>query len=214
MRVLAQVETAVNARLTFIQLREKRLPTRTLYELAARANALVTRARAGHNNCSSLHHINTRLLVNDRADVAFAAGCDGVHLTTQSVTTAHIRRAFGDDFLIGVSTHTLAEARRARDEGANFAVFGPVFETASKKVYGAPVVGLNALNEAARALSPFPLIALGGIINTTDHTREVFKAGAGGVAAIRLFGESKNLQQTVREIQDVWGEIDRTDAQS
>src|SRR5205823_4157417 len=71
----------------------------------------------------------TRLLVNDRADIARAAGADGVQLTTRSLPAHIVRRAFGANFLIGVSTHTLAEARAARTDGADFAVFGPLFDT-------------------------------------------------------------------------------------
>lgn len=184
--VLALVRAATRAHIPLVQLREKNLPARMLYELAARC-AAITRG------------METRLLVNDRADIARSAGADGCHLTTRSLEASVIRRAFGADFLIGVSTHNLAEAQKALDGGADFAVFGPVFETASKRVYGAPV-GTERLREAAQHLSPFPLLALGGI--TLDNTREALEAGASGVAAIRLFSESVDLDATVRAIRD------------
>ncbi len=139
----------------------------------------------------------TRLLVNDRADIARAAGADGVHLTTRSLEASIIRHTFGPDFLIGVSTHTLAEARAAYEQGADFAVFGPVFDTPSKRAYGPPV-GLEALSEAARQLSPFPLIALGGI--TRDNASAALDAGASGVAAIRLFSDPQSLDALVGAI--------------
>jgi thiamine-phosphate pyrophosphorylase len=183
-RLLSLVEHAVVARITLVQLREKNLSARTLYELATRA-AQVTRGSA------------TRLLVNDRADIARASGCDGVHLSTRSLSTAVVRRAFGEDFLIGVSTHTLAEAREARDGGADFAVFGPVFDTTSKRIYGPPV-GLEALQTAARALAPFPLVALGGIAE--GNAVETMRAGAAGVAGISLFANGQNLARTVHLI--------------
>jgi thiamine-phosphate pyrophosphorylase len=186
--ILALVERAVSARIRLVQLREKNLSARTLHELASRA-ASIARGSA------------TGILVNDRADIARAALCDGVHLTTQSLDARYVRRAFGEDFLIGVSAHTLAEARAARDDDANFAVFGPVFDTPSKRAYAAPL-GLEPLREAARALAPFPLVALGGIAEET--VAEVVRAGARGVAAIRLFANGQNLARTLHLIESLY----------
>ena len=180
--VLALVSVAVRARVSLIQLREKNLTARALYELAASC-AEATRGS------------ETRLLINDRSDIARAAGADGVHLTTQSLDASIIRRGFGPDFLIGVSAHSLAEAKLARDGAADFAVFGPIFDSPSKRAYGAPL-GTTALREAARLLSPFPLIALGGI-TTCENAREALSAGASGVAAIRLFSDADNLATIV-----------------
>jgi thiamine-phosphate pyrophosphorylase len=184
LRLLGTVEAAVHARVNLLQLREKQLSARALYELTTRA-AAITRGS------------ETRLIVNDRADIARAGHADGVHLTTRSLEAHTLRRAFGDSFLIGVSTHSLAEARAARDGGADFATFGPVFETVSKLVYGPPV-GPAKLNEAARALSPFPLLALGGI--TQENADAALQAGASGVAAIRLFNDPHTLDRAVRAI--------------
>jgi len=186
-RLLALVRSAVGARVTLVQLREKDLSGRALYELAA--------AAAGGARGSA-----TRVLVNERADVARASGCDGVHLTTRSLEAGVVRRAFGEDFLIGVSAHTPAEARAARDGGADFAVYGPVFDTPSKRAYGAPV-GLEALGEAARELSPFPLVALGGVGEA--NAAGVLRAGAAGVAGIRLFADGQNLARTVHLIESL-----------
>ena len=111
-----------------------------------------------------------------------------------------MRRAFGPDFLVGVSAHTLREARAARDGGADFAVFGPVFDTPSKRQYGPPL-GLERLREAALALAPFPLVAIGGV--TEGNAREVLRAGACGVAAIRLFADGQNLARTVHLIESL-----------
>jgi thiamine-phosphate pyrophosphorylase len=175
--VLALARAAVRARVPLIQLREKNLTARTLYELTGRC-VEITRGT------------ETRVLVNDRADIARAAGADGCHLTTRSLEASVIRRTFGHDFLIGVSTHSLAEALAARDDGADFAVFGPVFDTPSKLSYGQPV-GLESLREAAHALSGFPILALGGLTN--ENSREALDAGASGVAAIRLFSDPAEL---------------------
>lgn len=183
--LLALVRAAARARVTLIQLREKLLTPRVLYELAARCSE-ITRTT------------ETRLVVNDRADIARAAGADGVHLSTRSLEASDVRRAFGPDFLIGVSTHTAREARAASMSGADFAVFGPVFDTPAKRALGSPV-GLEALGEAARALSPFPIFAIGGI--TRENARSVILAGARGVAAIRLFADAADLPQVVAEIE-------------
>ena len=188
--LLALVAAAVAAGVRVVQLREKELSARTLYELAARA-ADLARGSA------------TRILVNDRADIARAAGCDGVHLTTQSLEARTVRRAFGERFLVGVSAHTPAELRAARDGGADFAVYGPVFDTPSKRAYGPPL-GLEAFAAAARELAPFPLLAIGGV--GRRNLRDVLSAGARGVAAIRLFGDRAELGRTVREIEDVFKE--------
>lgn len=185
-RLLALVESAVAARIPLVQIREKHLSARTLYELSLRA-AAVTRGT------------QTMLLVNDRADIARCAGACGVHLTTESIGPEIIRRTFGPDFLIGVSTHSLEEARRARDLGADFATFGPVFETPSKRIYGPPV-GLEKLRRAALALAPFPLLALGGM--TSENACEALSAGAQGLAAIRLFADPDELGRVARAIRN------------
>lgn len=186
--LLRHVELAVEARVSLVQIREKDLTARTLFELASRAAAL---ARGS----------GTRVVLNDRADVARAAGCDGVHLTTRSLGAAAVRRAFGEDFLIGVSAHTPGEARAAKEGGADFAVYGPVFDTPSKRAYGPPV-GLLSLGEAARALAPFPLVALGGVDET--NAGDCLAAGAVGVAAIRLFADGQNLARAVHLIEDLY----------
>jgi thiamine-phosphate pyrophosphorylase len=184
--VLALVRAAVAAGVNLIQLREKQLTARTLYEMTAGA-AAITRGTA------------TSLLVNDRADIARAAGADGAHLTSNSIRPAVIRQTFGNDFLIGVSTHSQAELLQARDGSADFAVFGPVFETSSKAEYGSPV-GLQSLSEAVRAVAPFPVLALGGI--SLPNARECLRAGAAGIAGISIFAEPSSLQSTVAAIRE------------
>jgi thiamine-phosphate pyrophosphorylase len=171
--ILIQVSNAVTAGIQLIQLREKRLTARALFELTARAAEITRRT-------------NTRLLVNDRADIAASAGADGVHLTTRSLEPETVRRTFGDDFLIGASTHSLAEATNARDGGADFVVFGPIFPTPSKAEFGPPL-GVDCLAEVASRLVPFSVLALGGI--SIDNALECLRAGASGVAGITLFGD-------------------------
>ena len=182
--VLDQVSAAVAAGVQLIQLREKRLTARVLFELSARA-AEITRGTS------------TRLLVNDRADIAAGAGADGVHLTTRSLEPKIVRMTFGDDFLIGASTHSLAEATNARDDGADFIVFGPIFPTPSKEEYGSPL-GVDRLADVTSGLAPFPVLALGGI--SSENARECLRAGASGLAGISLFRGPENLRRTCEEI--------------
>ena len=185
-RILNQISAAVAAGINLIQIREKQLTTRVLFELVERASELT-------------RETNTRLLVNDRADVAVGGGADGVHLTTQSLDAATSRKIFGQEFLIGASTHSLAEARAAQEQGADFIVLGPVFETESKKQFGSPV-GLETLSDVARDLCDFPVLALGGISAT--NAVDCFAAGAQGIAGISLFGDAHNLVSVMRALRD------------
>lgn len=183
-RILGLVKAAVAVRVSLIQIREKNLSASALYELTKRAAEITAQS-------------STRLLVNDRADIAESAGADGVHLASHSLDVDVVRTTFGEDFLIGVSTHSLNEVRTARESDANFAVCGPVFETPSKSPFGSPL-GIEILREAAAVLKPFCIVGIGGI--TAENASQVFEAGASGVAAIRAFSDPKLLEETVRGI--------------
>jgi thiamine-phosphate pyrophosphorylase len=161
------VEAALHGGARAIQLREKDLSPRELYPVALELRHLTQAYGA-------------RLLINDRIDVALAVKADGVHLTTTSLPTGCARQILGPGRLIGVSTHTCAEARAAVEEGADFIVFGPVFFTPSKAPYGQPV-GLDALR-AVRAAVKAPILAIGGIKQT--NLDQVLTAGADGIAVI------------------------------
>jgi thiamine-phosphate pyrophosphorylase len=160
-----------------LQLREKDLPARELYELARRLRVICAR-------------VGAPLIVNDRVDVAIAAGADGVHLPFDSIGVSMARRLLGDDRLIGVSSHSPPDVAGSAREGADFAVFGPVFDPLSKPA-ARPSWGVSGLN-AACAAGPIPVFALGGM--TVERTRELFAApdlGArpAGVASIgAIFG--------------------------
>jgi len=152
-----------------VHLREKDLGGAALLSLAL-ALVRVCRARG------------QLFLVNDRLDVALAAGAAGVHLPSAGVPPADARRLLGPAALVGVSCHSAADVARARDGGASFATFGPVWDTPSKRPFGPPV-GLAALRDAARL--GLPLVALGGV--TPERAAEAFAAGAAGVAVIRAW---------------------------
>ena len=184
--ILNQILAAGDAGIDLIQIREKRLSARVLFDLAKDAVRIV-------------HGSTTRILINDRADVAAGAGASGVHLTTQSLDPAIIRKSFGDELLIGVSTHSLDEARRAHEEAADFIVFGPIFQTPSKAQFGPPV-GLPKLSEVTRELAGFPVLALGGI--SEDNADQCFKAGASGIAGIGLFSNAPSLESVTARIKE------------
>jgi thiamine-phosphate pyrophosphorylase len=186
-QILLQVSAAVSTGIQYVQLREKKLQSRVLSELAARA-VNIAQGTA------------TQVLVNDRADIAVGAGANGVHLTTQSLETAVVRKTFGDELLIGTSTHSLEEAQMARNGGANFVVFGPVFRTASKEKYGPPL-GVRELSRVASELAPFPVLALGGI--SLVNAAECLSAGASGIAGISLFCKPENLASIATVIRKI-----------
>jgi len=161
-----------------LELREKDLDDRALYDLARLARTVFPPPG--------------RLLVNGRLDIAIAAGADGVHLPADGVPVAALRQRFGSKWVFGGSTHRLEEVAAAREAGADYVTFGPVYPTPGKQRHGAPP-GLAGLERAA-ALG-IPVYALGGV--TLERLGEVAAAGAAGAAGIRLFQEVSRLPELV-----------------
>ena len=192
--LLKRIETAAAAGIDWIQLREKDLSDR---QLIALARAALKRIRTRNSA--------TRLFLNDRVDIALAAGAHGVHLSESGLPAADARQLRDDflsrqsrprDFLIGISCHSAEAVRGAASAGADYVYFGPVFETPSKAQYGAPQ-GPDRLAEACRA-AQIPVIAIGGI--TLAKASEYLSAGAVGVAAIRLFQEANDVAAVVASL--------------
>lgn len=175
-QTLELIKIAAENNISLIQIREKNLPARLVFELSADA-AKLTRLTA------------TKILVNDRADIALAAKADGVHLTARSLSAATIRRSFPENFLVGVSAHSIAEAEDAKRQAADFVTFSPVFATPNK----GEAVGIAKLREVCETLKPFPVIALGGI--DAGNFAEVLTAGASGFAAIRFLNDAENIRK-------------------
>jgi thiamine-phosphate pyrophosphorylase len=177
--VLEKIRAAAEARVDWVQIREKDLPARELLALTRKAVAMAE-ARAAQ----------TRIVVSDRLDVALAAGAAGVHLGHESAAAGEVVRwcRAGNapaGFLIGASCHSLEEARVAENAGADYIFFGPIFDSPSKRSFGAPQ-GIARLAEVCRAVR-IPTIAIGGV--NESNAAECLRAGGAGIAAIRMFQE-------------------------
>jgi len=188
------VERVAAAGVDWIQLREKDYSGREWEELVGESLGRISRAAAA-----------TRLLLNDRLDVALACGAGGVHLSENGIPVAEACRLRDDffssrggkhDFLVGVSCHSLGAALGAARAGADYIYFSPIFFTPSKANYGPPQ-GLDRLKIVCRAV-PVPVIAIGGI--SAENAPGCFRAGASGVAAVRLFQDSPELSQILETL--------------
>ena len=181
--LLPRIEAAVRAGVDLLQIREKDLPTRELIDIV-RPAVKMTRGSS------------TRLVVNDRLDVALGLGAAGVHLGNHSLPASIVRKIVPPDFLVGVSCHSLEEALAATIARADYILLGPIFETPSKLAYGPPL-GLAKLREVAAQVS-VPILALGGV--TVDRARACLEAGAAGIDGISIFQTCASLERRVAEL--------------
>jgi len=194
--LLAKIAEAARAGIHYVQLREKDLSSRELEELAREAVRIIHELRTENRE------LRTRLLINSRTDIAIAVGAGGVHLRSDDVSPAEVRRIWSlcgadipvrEEPLIAVSCHGKVDVVRAESEAANFVVFAPVFEKKDRP--GTRPTGLAALHEACS--SKISVLALGGV--TLDNADSCLQAGAAGIAAIRLFQENK-IEDIVRAL--------------
>ena len=182
-RLLSAIATAVAAGVDWVQIREKDLCGAELAALASEA------VRAVQGRAS--------IFVNDRLDVALTVGASGVHLGESSLpvesVASWVKTHALRGFLVGVSCHSFDTARGAEGSGADYIVFGPVFETPSKRAYGAPQ-GLARLEKVCKQVR-IPVLAIGGV--TLANAPACLAQGAAGVAAIRLFQEAGDMAAAV-----------------
>lgn len=181
--VLEQVRLAMDGGVRMIQIREKGLAGSEYARLAGAARAL-TRARNGW------------LLVNDRVDVALAAGADGIHLGQRDIAPREARRQLGPDAIIGVSVKTVAEARTAERDGVDYVAVNGIFSTTTKADLGA-LPGLAALR-AIRAAIRLPLLGIGGI--HAGNCGDVISAGADGVAVVTAITLADDIPTACRNL--------------
>lgn len=191
--LLQRIADASDAGVDWIQIRER--------DLSGREYSLLVREALQRVANSVAHQPRARILVNDRFDIAIAVQADGVHLGETSLPPQEAKRLVAllhreNDFLMGVSCHSLEAARRAEQSGADYLFFGPVFATPSKALYGPPQ-GLERLAEVCRAVS-LPVLAIGGI--TLENCSRCCSAGASGIAAIRLFQEARDISAVVKAL--------------
>lgn len=167
MRLIDVVEEALKGGVRGVQLREKDLSSRELYELAYDMRKLTT-------------NYGAKLMINDRVDIALAVDADGVHLGLNSMPIHRVRKLLGNNKLIGLSCHNQVNALMAQENGADFITFGPVYYTPSKANYGLPV-GIEKLDTVTHMLK-IPVFALGGINQENIH--EVVAAGTAGISLV------------------------------
>ena len=202
-RLLRRIAEAAEAGVDYVQLRERDLSARELERHATQSVAAVRGSK-------------TRLLINSRVDVALAVGANGVHLRSTDMPASEGRAIWAKSAgttqcVIGVSCHSLAEVLTAEAHGADFVVFGPVFgkRGSSEQPTGVEVMAsvvrrggpIDKKVEAGQSLR-MPVIALGGI--TLNNAAECLRAGAAGIAGIRLFQEG-DLADTVKRLRTLGG---------
>jgi thiamine-phosphate pyrophosphorylase len=194
--MLAKIEMAIAAGVDWVQIREKDLLARELFELA-RAAVHAATARGA------------LVFVNDRLDVSLAAGAAGVHLGGEALGARDVVRwCRGGNapagFRVGVSCHSVEEVREAERAGADYAFFGPIFDSPAKRKFGAPQ-GIAKLAEVCAAVE-MPVIAIGGV--DAFSGAECIRAGAAGIAAIRMFQEANSmavLEDTIVQLRGASG---------
>lgn len=200
--LLKKIEELSAGGVSWIQLREKDMGGKDFAKLAREA---LSRISGEPHSPPTGTRAETRVILNDRVDVALTENAGGVHLGENSLPAEQARRmllafraghAIRQDFLIGVSCHSLEAAQTAASSGADYIFFGPVFATPSKVAYG-PSQGMERLAEVCKSVT-IPVLAIGGI--TLANASECLSAGASGIAAIRLFQDPDDGVQIVRRL--------------
>ena len=196
--LLEKIEDAITAGVDWVQIREKDLSAKDLAHVVEGALRIAAKHSSGGNR--------TRILVNDRLDVALTENADGVHLGEKSLPVADAKsllRTMGslgrkEKFLVGASCHSKDAAQAAARCGADYIFFGPIFATPSKTAFGAPQ-GLGRLADVCRVVE-IPVVAIGGV--TQENAASCIAAGAEGIAAIRLFQGAPDVRAQIASLRD------------
>ncbi|HHT9125819.1 MAG TPA: thiamine phosphate synthase [Candidatus Brocadiia bacterium] len=175
------VKAALEGGVDAVQVREKDLNSRELFEIADELRKLTAT-------------YNAKLIINDRVDVALAVDADGVHLGWRSMSIKKVRSLVGPEKLIGYSAHSLHEARNAQEDGADYITFSPIYKSRSKEV---TPVGADKIRTLEKHIK-IPVIALGGI--DEDNVDEVLRNGADGVAVISSILVAENPLEAARKL--------------
>ena len=180
-RILTTIREAVSDGVNIVQIREKALPSRLLYELVRDAVDILAATPS-------------IVVVNDRVDIALAAEADGVHLRESSLHPSIVRQRFPRELIIGVSTHSLAAAMSAVSSDADYVVVGPVFKSPGKD----RLISGSELKHIYRELENFPVLALGGV--DPHNVKDAMMAGASGIAAIRSLNNAASRRRLCKSI--------------
>lgn len=186
--LITAVRKALQGGIKAVQLREKNLDTGQLLKLAYKMRTLTDQ-------------YESKLFINERTDIALAVGADGVHLPGNSIPVSAVRKLVKNKLVIGVSTHSLREAKKAEKEGADFITFGPVYRTPSKLKYGKPA-GVKALKKISTSIH-IPVFAIGGI--NQRRINDIRSAGAHGAAMIREILASEHVKEKSKELINLLG---------
>ncbi|HTC64645.1 MAG TPA: thiamine phosphate synthase [Candidatus Saccharimonadales bacterium] len=183
---LAMAEALAESGVQLIQYRNKSATSRQFFDISRRLSSVL-----------APRHV--KLIVNDRPDIAFLSGADGVHVGQDDFGVEDARQICGPDCWVGISTHNLEQLAAADLTSADYIAVGPIFPTATKKNPD-PVVGTEFLRKA-RQMTKKPLVAIGGI--TVERAAEVYRAGADSLAVIRDLICVANPGERAREYLDI-----------
>lgn len=186
--LISIIREAVDAGVTLVQLRGKKMDIRAFLNLAIQTSEF-------------LKSQNIPLIINDRIDVALACEADGVHLGQEDLPLPIARKIIGRDKLIGISVSTVTEAEKSEAEGADYIGVGPIFFTSSKKNLRS-ILGFEGL-KAIRNKVKIPILAIGGI--KAENAGEVIASGANGIAVISAIMDAKNISEATRNLLEAIG---------
>lgn len=184
-----QVEAALKGGVTCVQLREKELDEAAFLQEA-------------RDICALCRRYGVPFIVNDNVDIAIACGADGIHVGQEDLAAGEVRRRVGDDMILGVSVHTVEEARQAVRDGADYLGLGAVFPTSTKTdVDQMPNETLRAICDAVDV----PIVAIGGI--NRDNLLKLAGSGVDGVALVSAIFSAEDIESACRELRTLAGKM-------